>query len=453
MSVIWAPRARIAVKASWPGVSMNVISRPLTCAWYAPMCCVIPPNSPATTSVVADRVEELGLPVVDVAHHGDDGRARHELGLVHLLVELLGLELVLEPHDLHVVAELGPEGLERLVRERRGGRHHLARHEEDLHDVGRRTVRLLREDLRRRSADDLQHRTLRGPRATAAGARSRPRARRPRGPPPGGAAAEPRRAGGFLGGRGRRLRGRPSASVWPSVEASAAAPSPAVASRASSPSRRTRGAEARGPRARSRRRTSPPPPSSRASPATPCWRRRAPSRARGSSCLLQRLLDVVPKPSEFLLGQPRAQRPRERTPPERERRRTVGRDARTRRVPALARADRPVRRPATARRGAAQPSARAPDSRRTTARARRAMAHHSPAGASAGAAGTASCSASGVGSASVATSSTVTVCSSSGVSRPETSGAAGASSVAAWPPRRPAAAPVRARARPPGSRT
>ena len=62
MSVICAPRARIAVKASWPGVSMNVISRPLTCAWYAPMCWVIPPNSPETTSVTRIASRSFVLP-------------------------------------------------------------------------------------------------------------------------------------------------------------------------------------------------------------------------------------------------------------------------------------------------------------------------------------------------------------------------------------------------------
>ena len=62
MSVTWAPRARIAVKASWPGVSMNVISRPPTWAWYAPMCWVIPPNSPATTSVLRIASSSFVLP-------------------------------------------------------------------------------------------------------------------------------------------------------------------------------------------------------------------------------------------------------------------------------------------------------------------------------------------------------------------------------------------------------
>ena len=49
MSVTLAPRARMAVNASWPGVSRKVILRPSTSAWYAPMCCVIPPASVSTT--------------------------------------------------------------------------------------------------------------------------------------------------------------------------------------------------------------------------------------------------------------------------------------------------------------------------------------------------------------------------------------------------------------------
>ena len=57
MSVTSAPRARIAVNASWPGVSRNVILRPLCSTWYAPMCCVIPPASVSTTddSRIASR--------------------------------------------------------------------------------------------------------------------------------------------------------------------------------------------------------------------------------------------------------------------------------------------------------------------------------------------------------------------------------------------------------------
>jgi hypothetical protein len=33
MSVAWAPRARMAVNAAWPGVSMKVMFRPLRSVW------------------------------------------------------------------------------------------------------------------------------------------------------------------------------------------------------------------------------------------------------------------------------------------------------------------------------------------------------------------------------------------------------------------------------------
>ncbi len=53
MSVTSAPRARIAVNAAWPGVSRKVMERPSSsCTWYAPMCCVMPPDSPAMTLVL-----------------------------------------------------------------------------------------------------------------------------------------------------------------------------------------------------------------------------------------------------------------------------------------------------------------------------------------------------------------------------------------------------------------
>ena len=51
-SVTFAPRARMAVKASCPGVSRKVILRPLSTTLYAPMCCVIPPASPSMTLVL-----------------------------------------------------------------------------------------------------------------------------------------------------------------------------------------------------------------------------------------------------------------------------------------------------------------------------------------------------------------------------------------------------------------
>ena len=49
MSVALAPRARIMVKASWPGVSRNTIGLPFAMTRYAPMCWVMPPASPSAT--------------------------------------------------------------------------------------------------------------------------------------------------------------------------------------------------------------------------------------------------------------------------------------------------------------------------------------------------------------------------------------------------------------------
>ena len=43
------------------------------------MCCVMPPASRSATRVVADGVEQAGLAVVDVAHDGDDRRARDDV--------------------------------------------------------------------------------------------------------------------------------------------------------------------------------------------------------------------------------------------------------------------------------------------------------------------------------------------------------------------------------------
>mmetsp|Transcript_1719 Transcript_1719/g.3607 ORF Transcript_1719/g.3607 Transcript_1719/m.3607 type:complete len:330 (-) Transcript_1719:308-1297(-) len=51
MSVTLAPRERISLNAAWPGVSMNVITCPSGAEMEeAPMCCVMPPASPAATS-------------------------------------------------------------------------------------------------------------------------------------------------------------------------------------------------------------------------------------------------------------------------------------------------------------------------------------------------------------------------------------------------------------------
>ena len=62
MSVTWAPRARIAVNASWPGVSRKTTRLPSCSTSLAPMCWVMPPRSPAATSVVRIASSRLVLP-------------------------------------------------------------------------------------------------------------------------------------------------------------------------------------------------------------------------------------------------------------------------------------------------------------------------------------------------------------------------------------------------------
>jgi len=62
MSVTCAPRALMRVKASWPGVSRKVMLPLGVSTMYAPMCCVIPPNSPATTSALRIASSSLVFP-------------------------------------------------------------------------------------------------------------------------------------------------------------------------------------------------------------------------------------------------------------------------------------------------------------------------------------------------------------------------------------------------------
>src|SRR6476620_6155398 len=100
----------------------------------------------------AQRVEELGLSVVDVTHDGHDRRTHREVALVALVLtelEVEGLEqlavLVLGRDDLHDVVELLAEQLERLVVDRLGRGHHLAQAEQHLDQGGRVDADLLGE--------------------------------------------------------------------------------------------------------------------------------------------------------------------------------------------------------------------------------------------------------------------------------------------------------------------
>ncbi len=93
---------------------------------------------------IPDGVEQLGLAVVDVTHHRHDRRARHEVGLIALVLAELDVErlqqlpvLFLRGDDLDDVVELGTEQLKSLVVHRLSRRHHVAQVEEHLHQGGR----------------------------------------------------------------------------------------------------------------------------------------------------------------------------------------------------------------------------------------------------------------------------------------------------------------------------
>ena len=94
MSVTFAPRARIAVNASWPG---RVEERDRACSFVVDLVGADVLRDAAGLARddlgLADRVEQRRLAVVDVAHDRDDRRALDEV-LVGVLEDGLGVDLV-----------------------------------------------------------------------------------------------------------------------------------------------------------------------------------------------------------------------------------------------------------------------------------------------------------------------------------------------------------------------
>ena len=81
MSVALAPRARIAVKAAWPGVSRKVIMPRGVFDVIGADVLRDAARFAGRDTTGPDVVEQRGLAVVDVAHDGDDRRARHRFVL------------------------------------------------------------------------------------------------------------------------------------------------------------------------------------------------------------------------------------------------------------------------------------------------------------------------------------------------------------------------------------
>ena len=108
-----APRARISVNASWPGVSRNTTLRSLTCHRVRADVLRDAAGFALGDARLADRVEQRGLAVIDVAHDRDDRRARDE---IFGRIDVLGLDLQqLLFEGLHL--DVGAE----LARDHRGG--------------------------------------------------------------------------------------------------------------------------------------------------------------------------------------------------------------------------------------------------------------------------------------------------------------------------------------------
>jgi hypothetical protein len=109
MSVTLAPRARMAVNASWPGVSMKVIFLPAGQRHLVGADMLGDAAGLAGGDVgCAQRVEQRGLAVVDVAHDGDHRRTRQQV-VVGVLVALQADFDVGFGHALDLVAEFGDD--------------------------------------------------------------------------------------------------------------------------------------------------------------------------------------------------------------------------------------------------------------------------------------------------------------------------------------------------------
>ena len=144
MSVTFAPRARMAVNASWPGVSRKVIFLPSDLGLVGADVLRDPAGLGLDDRRLANRVEQRRLAVVDVAHDRDHRRPRCEI-LVRVLEDLRQLLLVGRVLDRDLAVELGSDQLDLLVGERLRDLNQLAPVHHDLDDLGGRDAERLRE--------------------------------------------------------------------------------------------------------------------------------------------------------------------------------------------------------------------------------------------------------------------------------------------------------------------
>src|SRR5580658_2167981 len=124
---------------------------------------------------VADRVEQLGLAVIDMTHHRDHRRPGHQVGVLALVLAELDVEglqqfpvLFLRGDDLDGVVQLGAEQLQGLVVDRLGRGHHLAQGQQHLDQRRRVGPDLVREIAQAGAPAQPDHLAVAGPDLDAA---------------------------------------------------------------------------------------------------------------------------------------------------------------------------------------------------------------------------------------------------------------------------------------------
>ena len=131
------------------------------------MCWVMPAGLAGGDLGLADRVEQRGLAVVDVAHDRDDRRADDEVGL-GVVEDGLLLDLLGGADDLDLALELLGEHLDGLVGERLGQGRHLALLHQLLDHLGGADAEGLGDLAHGRAGVDLERRPPRS-RASSSG--------------------------------------------------------------------------------------------------------------------------------------------------------------------------------------------------------------------------------------------------------------------------------------------
>ena len=160
MSVTLAPRARMAVKASWPGVSRKVIVLAVVVDLVGADVLRDAARLARDHLGLADRVEQRGLAVVDVAHDRDDRRALDQLVLARRRSSGASSTSSAAWTISIFLSKLVGQHLDRVVGERLRERGHLAELHQLLDHLGSAEAERLGDLLDGGAGVDLRRRLL-----------------------------------------------------------------------------------------------------------------------------------------------------------------------------------------------------------------------------------------------------------------------------------------------------